>query len=220
MNAVKVPATVQAVLATRIDRLPAEEKELLQTLAVLGREFPFKLVQRVTQKSDDELERMVSRLQAGEFIYEQPATGDVQYTFKHALTHEVAYNTLLLERRRSLHERTGEAIEQMHLARLDDYLAELAYHYGRGANARKAVHYLERAGNQALGRSAYSESRMLLGRGLELLKELPNDLQRAREEINLQNALGLFVLRDGSPGRTRARGRLYSSQRSKRKLGG
>jgi predicted ATPase len=84
MNAVKVPATVQAILASRIDRLPAEEKELLQSLAVLGREFPLGLVQRVTLKPEDELERRLSRLQAGEFIYEQPATGDIEYIFKHA----------------------------------------------------------------------------------------------------------------------------------------
>jgi predicted ATPase len=85
MSAVKVPASVQAVLASRIDRLPTEEKELLQTLAVLGREFPLGLVLRVTCKAEDELERKLSRLQAGEFIYEQPAAGDVEYTFKHAL---------------------------------------------------------------------------------------------------------------------------------------
>jgi predicted ATPase len=108
MNAVKVPATVQAALASRIDRLPREEKELLQTLAVLGREFPFGLVRRVTLKPDDELERGLSRLQAGEFIYEQVKAGDVEYIFKHALTQEVAYNSLLIERRKLLHERAAK----------------------------------------------------------------------------------------------------------------
>src|SRR6202163_1262924 len=81
MNAVKVPATVQAVLAARIDRLPAEEKELLQTLAVLGREFSLGLVQRVMLKPDDDLERMLARLQAGEFIHEQAAACDIEYIF-------------------------------------------------------------------------------------------------------------------------------------------
>ena len=155
MNAVKVPATVQAVLAARIDRLPAEEKELLQTLAVLGREFPLGLVQRVTRKPEDELERMLSRLQAGEFIYEQPATGDVEYIFKHALTQEVAYNSLLVERRKLLHERAGEALESLFAGQLEDHLDELAHHYGRSDNVDKAVEYLGRAGQQALQRSAY-----------------------------------------------------------------
>src|SRR5437899_1736371 len=120
MNAVKVPATVQAVLASRIDRLSTKEKELLQTLAVLGREFPLGLVQRVTLKPDDEVERGLSRLQAGEFIYEQPAAGDVEYIVKHALTQEVAYNSLLIERRKQLHEGAGQALESIFAGQLDD----------------------------------------------------------------------------------------------------
>jgi len=127
------------VLASRIDRLSAEEKELLQTLAVLGREFPLGLVRRVTLKPDDELERRLSRLQAGEFIYEQPAAGDVEYTFKHALTQEVAYNALLVERRKLLHERAGLALESMFAEQLEDHLDELAHHYSRSDNVGKAA---------------------------------------------------------------------------------
>ena len=112
MNAVKVPGTVQGVLAARIDWLSAEDKELLQTLAVLGREFPLGLVKHVTLRPDEELEHGLSRLQAGEFIYEQVAAGDVEYVFKHALTQEVAYNSLLIERRKLLHERAGEALRR------------------------------------------------------------------------------------------------------------
>ena len=103
MNAVKVPTTVQAVLAARIDRLPAEEKELLQTLAVLGREYSLSLIRAVVVSTDDELRRLLNDLQLGEFIYEQPAVGDTEYIFKHALTQEVAYNSLLIERRKLLH---------------------------------------------------------------------------------------------------------------------
>src|SRR5215469_10871740 len=102
--------------------MPPEDKEVLQTLAVLGREFSLGLVQRVTRKLDDELERMLSRLQAGEFIYEQAAASGVEYTFKHALTQEVAYSALLLERRKLLHERAGDALESMFGEQLDDHL--------------------------------------------------------------------------------------------------
>jgi predicted ATPase len=122
MNAVKVPATVQAVLAARIDRLPAKEKELLQTLAVLGREFPLGLVRRVTLTPDDELEQRLSRLQAGEFVYEQPAFPEIEYIFKHALTQEVVYNALLIERRKLLHERAGQALESMFAEQLENHL--------------------------------------------------------------------------------------------------
>jgi len=110
LDEIRVPSTVQAILSSRIDRLPANEKELLQTLAVLGREFPWELIRRMTLKADDELELMLSDLQLGEFIYEQPPIGDIEYTFKHALTQEVAYNSVLTEHRRIL--AFGERLEK------------------------------------------------------------------------------------------------------------
>jgi predicted ATPase len=194
MSAVKVPATVQAILASRIDRLPAEEKELLQTLAVLGREFPLGLVQRVMRKPNDELERMISRLQAGEFIYEQPAAGDVEYIFKHALTQEVAYNALLVERRKLLHERAGEVLESMFVGQLDDHLYELAHHYSRSDNVSKAVEYLERAGQQALQRSGYADSISRLSAAIDLLQKLPDSPEHIQREVRLQLALGLAFM--------------------------
>ena len=108
LDELKIPPTVQAILASRIDRLPPDEKDLLQTLAVMGKEFPLGSDQAVvTGKPDDGLERMLGDLQFGEFIYEQPALADVEYIFKHALTQEVAYSSVLIERRKLLHERTG-----------------------------------------------------------------------------------------------------------------
>jgi predicted ATPase len=124
----RLPPTVQGILASRIDRLPPEQKELLQTLAVIGREFAFGLVKAVVSKSEDDLTRMLADLQLAEFIYEQPAAGDVEYTFKHALTHDVAYNSVLNERRRLLHERIGAALESLYADLLNDHLAELAHH--------------------------------------------------------------------------------------------
>jgi tetratricopeptide (TPR) repeat protein len=190
MSVVKVPATVQAVLASRIDRLPPEGKELLQTLAVLGREFPLRLMRRVTRKPDDELERMLSRLQAGEFIYEQPATGDVEYIFKHALTQEVAYNALLIERRKLLHERAGKVLESMFAEQLEDHLDELAHHYSRSDNVGKAVEYLGRAGQQALQRSAYADAISCLSAAINLLHKLPDSPERIQRELPLQLAIG------------------------------
>src|SRR5260370_1913397 len=131
---IRVPSTVQAILAARIDRLPAPGKELLQMLAVLGREFPFGLVKRLAGKSDDELELSMSALQLGEFIYEQPAIPDIEYQFKHALTQEVAYNSVLTQRLRVLHERAAQAIEALFAERLEDHLPELAHHYDRARN--------------------------------------------------------------------------------------
>ena len=181
LTEIHVPPTVHGILASRIDALPASEKGLLQTLAVIGKNFPLNLVKHITASPDDLLEPMLKGLQTGEFIYEQPALGEAEYTFKHALTQEVAYNSVLLERRRLLHERTGEAIETLFKDRIDDHLAELAHHYSRTANARKAVEYLFRAGGQATGaRSAFSEAISLLSGALEFLKLLPDDAERAR----------------------------------------
>ena len=185
MNAVKVPATVQAVLAARIDRLPPEEKELLQTLAVLGREFPLRLVKHVTLSPDEELEHGLSALQTGEFIYEQIAAGGVEYTFKHALTQEVAYNALLVERRKLLHELAAQATESLFAGNLADHYEELAHHYIRSGNSLKAAKYLHLAGQQAMNRSAHAEAKQQLTAALDLLRVQPDNFERKRIAIGV-----------------------------------
>jgi predicted ATPase len=190
LDTFQVPATVQALLAARIDRLPPEEKALLQTLAVLGKEFSLSLLTRVVEQPEDEVQRLLAHLRAAEFIYEQPAFPEPEYTFKHALTQEVAYNALLLERRRGLHERTGQAIEALFPYRLEAYYNELAHHYSRSGNAGKAVEYLQRAGQQAAQRSAYAEAISHLTTALELLETLPDTVERTQLELVLQLTLG------------------------------
>jgi predicted ATPase len=154
----KIPPTVQGILAARIDRLPQDAKDLLQTLSVMGREFPLLLIRAVVPKSDDELNRILNDLQLGEFIYEQTAVGDTEYIFKHALTQEVAYNSVLIERRKQLHERIATALERLYADTLADHLATLAHHFSRGNNPDKAVYYLGRASEQAFSRSAFNET--------------------------------------------------------------
>ena len=194
MATVKVPATVQAILASRIDRLPPGEKDLLQTLAVIGREFALSLVRRVIDGGDDDLERMLAALQMAEFVYEQPTTGDIEYTFKHALTQEVAYNSLLIERRKLLHERAGEALESMFAGQLDDHLDELARHYSRSGNLSKAIEYLRLAAYQAAQRSSYPEAIAYANSALEILAGLPQSEQRDRDELLLRVSLGVSLM--------------------------
>ena len=153
-----ISPTVQGVLAARIDRLAPDEKALLQQLAVIGREFPLSLVRQVITQPEDELYRLLASLQRKEFLYEQPAFPEVEYIFKHALTQEVAYGTVLQERRKALHERTAQAIEALYRANLDDHYSELAHHYSRSGNTQKAVEYLSLAGQQAVQRSANAEA--------------------------------------------------------------
>ena len=158
ISEIHIPPTVKGILASRIDRLPADEKGFLQTLAVIGKEFPLGLVRGVTRKPDEELERMLAALQLSEFIYEQPAFPESAYTFKHALTQEVAYGSLLGERRKELHERTAGQIEALFNSRLEDHYGELAHHYSCSGSSLKALEYLQLAAQQAIERSANTEA--------------------------------------------------------------
>jgi class 3 adenylate cyclase/tetratricopeptide (TPR) repeat protein len=186
----KIPPTVQGILAARIDRLSAESKDLLQALAVIGREFSLSLIRAVVPKSDDELSRMLNDLQLGEFIYEQPAVGDIEYSFKHALTQEVAYGSLLSERRAELHERCGDAIEECFALSLDDHLTDLAHHYSFSSNKQKAIHYLKLAGLHASQQSANREAVTFLRRALGMLNTLERGPLRDAAELDLQLAIG------------------------------
>jgi class 3 adenylate cyclase/predicted ATPase len=184
-----IPTTVQGVLAARIDRLTAEEKTLLQQLAIIGREFPLGLVRQVIPQPEEGLYRLLSSLQHKEFLYEQPAFPEVEYLFKHALTQEVAYNSVLVERRKALHEQTAQAIETLYREQLDEHYSDLAYHYTRSGNTQKAVEYLGLAGQQAVQRSANAEAITHLTTALELLQTLPETRERAQRELTLQLAL-------------------------------
>ncbi|WP_354683068.1 adenylate/guanylate cyclase domain-containing protein [Cupriavidus necator] len=188
--ALHIPTTVQGVLAARMDRLPLAEKELLQTLAVIGKEFPLSLIRKVTGLEEDRLYALLAGLQAGEFIYGRPGFPEVEYAFRHALTQEVAGNSLLSEQRGALHERTGRAIEALFRHQLKDHCSELAHHYSLSGNTPKAVEYLLCAGRQALERSAHLDAIRHLGTALELSDRLPQTQERARQEIALRVALG------------------------------
>src|SRR5882672_2668247 len=165
--------TVQGVLAARIDRLTADEKDLLHQLAVIGRQFPLSLLRQVIPHPEEELYHLLASLQRKEFLYEQPAFPESEYIFKHALTQEVAYGTVLQEWRKALHERTAQAMEALYRATLDDHYSELAHHYTRSGNTEKAVEYLHLAGQQAVQRSANAEAITHLTTALELLNTLP-----------------------------------------------
>jgi predicted ATPase len=189
-----IPTMVQGVLAARIDRLAPEEKALLQQLAVIGREFPLSLIRQVIAQPEDELYRLLAALQRKEFLYEQPAFPEVEYLFKHALTQEVAYNSVLHERRKVLHEQTARAMEALYWANLEDHYSDLAHHYSRSGNTEKAVEYLSLAGQQAVQRSANADAVTHLTTALDLLKTLPDSPERARQELAVQLTLGAVLL--------------------------
>jgi tetratricopeptide (TPR) repeat protein len=172
---IQVPTTVQAILAARIDRLSPEDKRLLQAAAVIGTDVPFALLLAVAELGEEDLRRGLDHLQAAEFLYETRLFPDLEYTFKHSLTHEVTYGGLLQERRRDLHARLVGAIETLHRDRLGEQVERLAHHALRGEVWEKAVPYLRQAGLKAAGRSALPEAREWLERALELLAALPQN---------------------------------------------
>jgi predicted ATPase len=186
-----IPATVQGVLTARIDRLTPEEKALLQTLAVIGKKFSLTLLVQVVEQTEEELQRLLDRLQRAELIYQQPSLPEVEYAFKHALTQEVAYSSLLLERRRMLHERTAQAIETLGSQQLEEHYSDLAHHYSHSGNTPKAVQYLHLAGEQEVQRSANTEAIQHFTTALALLKDLPESPERTQKELALQIALGI-----------------------------
>ena len=186
IESLQVPATVQAVLAARIDRLPAEAKRLLQTAAVIGTEVPLALLQAIADMPDEELHRHLAHLQAAEFLYETRLFPEREHTFKHALTHEVAYSGLLQERRRLLHARIVEVLEQHHADRLAEQVDRLAHHAIRGEVWDKAVAYLRQAGAKAHGRSANREAVASFEQALEALAHLPETRDRREQAIDLR----------------------------------
>jgi class 3 adenylate cyclase/tetratricopeptide (TPR) repeat protein len=186
----RLPPTVQGILASRIDRLPLDEKDLLQTLSVIGKDFPLALAREVANRTDDELNQMLNRLQLAEFIYEQPAVGDIEYTFKHALTRDVAYNSVLMERRRLLHGRVGAAIEKLWAVRVEDRYSDLTHHYRLAGNSLKAIEYLRLAGLQAASLGAAGKAADNYRAALALVALLSDIGERERREFALQVALG------------------------------
>ena len=175
IEAIQVPATVQVILASRIDRLSLEDKHLLQIAAVIGRRVPFSLLRAVADLPDDALRGGLDRLQAAEFVYETGLFPDLEYSFKHALTQEVAYGGILQDRRRELHAQIVSSIETLHHNRLDEQIELLAHHALRGELREKAVGYLRQAGVRASARSARQDARAWFEQALSVLEALPED---------------------------------------------
>ena len=198
---IQVPATVLAVLAARIDRLPPEEKRLLQTAAVIGTEVSLPLLQAIAEVPQAALQRGLGHLQAVEFLYETRLFPEREYTFKHALTHEVAYGSLLQERRRVLHARIVEVLETLAPERVTEQVERLAHHAVRGEVWDKAVSYCEQAGARADDRAAFREAVTSFEQALQALAHLPEDGDTRRRAIDLRLALGGTLRALGEYGR-------------------
>jgi class 3 adenylate cyclase/predicted ATPase len=190
VETIEVPATVKAMLAARMDRLPSREKAVLQAASVIGTDVPLGLLQAIVEIPEDELQGQVGHLQVAEFLYETRFFPDVEYTFKHALTHEVAYGSLLQSRRRELHARIVEAMERLYADRLTEQAERLAHHAVRAELWEQATRYLEAAGTKAVKRSANAEAIAYFEQALDVVRRLPSTHQQMRGEMQLLLALG------------------------------
>ena len=186
VTSIQVAPTVQAVLAARIDRLSAENKRLLQCAAVIGKDVPFTLLRAIADVHEDDLQAGLSDLQAAEFVYETSLFPDLEYTFKHALTHEVAYGSLLQNRRHALHARVVEALEMLYPDRRAEQVERLAHHAVRAEMWEAAEAYQRQAGSKALARSANREAAAYLEQALRALERLPETPETLRRAIDLR----------------------------------
>jgi tetratricopeptide (TPR) repeat protein len=204
LQTIQVPATVQAVLAARIDRLPPEEKRLLQTAAVIGTEVPLPLLQAIAELPEVAFHHGLAHLQAAEFLYETRLFPEHAYTFKHALTHEVAYGGLLQERRCVLHARIVEALGALAGERVAEQVDRLAHHALRGELWDKALAYCRQAGEKAMARSAHREAVGYFEQALSALPHLPETRDTREQAIDLRFALRVALWPSGDLGRIMA----------------
>jgi class 3 adenylate cyclase/tetratricopeptide (TPR) repeat protein len=172
-SSTEVPPTVRSVLAARIDALAPADKHLLEMSAVIGHNVPFTLLHAICGLPEDELRRILDALQSADLLYMTQLFPDLEFTFKHSLTHDVTYKGVLHERCREIHTRVVSAIEELYRDRLSEQVERLAHHAARGEVKDKAVLYLREAGKKAAARSALSDARACFEQALNVLKSLP-----------------------------------------------
>jgi class 3 adenylate cyclase/tetratricopeptide (TPR) repeat protein len=182
---VKIPTTIQDVIMARVDSLPEGAKSLLQTFSVVGRESSYDLIKRLTDFVEQELLSHLSVLKDTELIYERGIYPQLTYIFKHALTQEVAYNSLLQKKKKEIHERIGRTIETLYIDRLEEHYEMLAYHYGRSDNTDKAVQYLDLANQKAAKLNAMEEAKAYFDEAMDLLDALSETEENRHRRISL-----------------------------------
>ena len=181
---IQVPDTIQGIIAARIDRLEENLKRIMQVASVIGREFAFRILQAISGMREEVKADLVD-LQRLELIYEKSLFPEIAYIFKHALIQEVAYNSLLLKKRREIHENIGKAIEDLYPDRIEEFYEMLAYHYTRGEDLEKACRYLTLSGNKAAQRHSLWEAHSFYKEALATLHRLPDTGERKKQQLDV-----------------------------------
>ncbi|KKL12175.1 hypothetical protein LCGC14_2538400, partial [marine sediment metagenome] len=179
-----VPDTIQGIISARIDRLEENLKRTMQVASVIGRDFSFRILHTITGMKEG-LKSQLINLQGLEFIYEKRLFPELEYIFKHILTQEVAYNSLLTKRRKEIHENIGQANEQIYSERLEEFYEMLAYHYSKSENPEKAYEYLKLSGNKAHRNYSNWEAFRFYKDAIDVLTNMPETEENKREQIEV-----------------------------------
>jgi class 3 adenylate cyclase/tetratricopeptide (TPR) repeat protein len=193
---VEIPSTIQEVIMARVDSLPDGAKSVLQTGSAIGREFSCELIKRVMGIPTPEMTPHLSVLRDSELLYERGVFPQATYIFRHSLTQEVAYDSLLEKKKREIHERIGQAIEELYSDRIEEFYEMLAYHYARSENLEKAYQYLKLSGEKAAQRLSHWEAFRLYKEAINVLTQLPETEENKRKciEVGLRAAESMSVL--------------------------
>ncbi len=190
---IQVPDTIQGIVAARMDRLEDNLKRTMQVASVIGRDFAYRILNTITGMGE-ELKSYLLNLQGLEFIYEKSLFPELEYIFKHALTQEVAYNSLLLKRRKEIHERIGKAIEELYQDRLEDFYEVLAHHYSRSEGSEKAYHYLKLSGDKAVRSYSLWEAFRFYKEAINVLNKLPETEENKRRGIEVRLLMAFPIM--------------------------
>jgi len=181
---IEVPDTIQGIISARLDRVEESLKRIMQVASVIGREFAFRILQSITGMKED-LKSCLLNLQGLEFIYEKQLFPELEYIFKHALTQEVAYSSLLIKRRKEIHEKIGDVIEELYPERLEEYYEVLAYHYERSDKKEKALKYLYLANQKASNASSMEDAKAYFDKAMKILDTMPDTPENQEQRISL-----------------------------------
>ena len=195
IQTIAIPSTIEDVIMARVDSLPEEVKKILQISSVVGRDFSHRVINSVMALSESDLLSYLSALKNSELIYERGVYPSSTYVFKHALTQEVAYNSLLSKKRKEIHGEIGKAIEKLYADRLEEHYELLAYHFTLSDKVEKAIDYLELANEKAAMLSAMDEAKASFYEALKLMDTLPCSEKNQHRRLSLAvNQVAVFML--------------------------
>jgi predicted ATPase len=181
---IQVPDTIEGIIAARMDRLADDIKRTMQVASVIGRDFAFRILEAITEMKKG-LNSYLLNLQDLEFIYEKSLFPELEYVFKHALTQEVAYNSLLQQRRRQIHENIGRAIEALYPDRIEEFYEILAHHYSKSNNFEKAYQFLKLSGDKVMGNYSASEAFSYYKDAMVALEKFPESEENKQKLLDI-----------------------------------